>query len=97
MRRTFLFTAALLTAGAAACGGNSESTCRDICDWWHTYCFSEDVESCVSDCTDADESADDVYSRCVEGAGWPEPSSCVSASCCVGFVYWPEQYDLHCL
>jgi len=85
-----------LGAAVAGCGGNSESECRPICEWWQQYCTGESFDSCMSDCQDADEDAATVEKRCVDGDGWGTPSSCQSASCCVRFVYDSYYYDTHC-
>ncbi len=94
-----LIAAAALAAFAAlpGCGGNSDEDCRTVCEWWHQYCFGETVESCVADCKDTDESAKEAITRCVQGQGWGTPSSCVSASCCVRWVYSADSYASYCL
>ena len=92
----FGFAIVCTLAFLPACG-NSEADCQTVCDWWVGYCFAETHESCMSDCLDTDESAAEAIDRCVDGQGWGTPSSCVSASCCVRFVYWPYQYEQQCL
>lgn len=92
--RRFAFLAALALAG---CGVNSDADCRTLCSWWQTYCTSETLESCLSDCGDTSESAADGIKRCVDGEGWGTPSSCRSASCCVRFVYSDASYRQQCL
>lgn len=94
MRCLILVSVAIL--GLAACG-NSEEECRPICEWWHEYCSGETLESCMDDCQAADEAADDVHARCVDGEGWSTPSNCVSASCCVRFTYSDYSYEQYCL
>jgi len=85
----------LLLACGVGCGGNSEEDCQKVCDWWAVYCTGETKESCMSDCSDTDESAEEAITRCVDGEGWGTPSSCKSASCCVRFVY--DDYSGQCI
>ena len=93
---SFIVVALSLLGGLASCG-NSEESCTEICEWWDDYCTGVPFSSCMDDCQSADEDADSVISRCVDGEGWSEPSSCQSASCCVRFVYWEDDYAYQCL
>lgn len=87
-----------LLLGLVGCGINGRARCEQVCDWWISACSGEDRESCMSDCRWADESASSVVDRCVEGNGWnPNPDTCQSASCCVRFVYFEDEYQRQCL
>jgi len=101
-RRPALFLALLIgfstvLAGLSLGCPNSPTKCEEICSWWSNYCTGESHQSCLDDCAWADESASSVLDRCVAGNGWGTPSNCQSASCCLHFVYWEEQYTRQCL
>ena len=84
---------ALFVLLLAACG-NSSADCERACTWRARWC-TEPTQSCVRDCMETTESAKEAISRCVEGKGFPTPSTCQSAGCCLRFVY--DDYQQRCV
>lgn len=88
---------ALALLGGAGCAVNSDSDCRAVCTWWKGHCTAESLDGCISDCLGSTESAAQAQTRCVQGQGWPAVTTCVSASCCVRWVYGEYAYRQQCL
>lgn len=91
MRRLTLTLAIIVALSFGMGCGIDDEECTQLCTWWSQACTGETFQSCMNDCSSADQSYDDVA-----GCLASEPRSCVDASCCLGFIYWPEAQVNYC-